>query len=102
QTAAGSQPVAGLYVTSVTTQDSKGATTSFNPEPPGLLLLETPAAPGNQWSTSATDPSTGVTETWTGTEQANKLVNACGQPVDALTVHVDGSVSITENGIQPE
>jgi hypothetical protein len=102
QTAAGPQPMAGLYVTGVTTQAGKAKATSFNPAPPGLLLLETPAGPGNQWSTSGTDPTTGVTEAWTATQQGNKVVNACGQAIEAVTVHVDGSVSLSENGAQPQ
>lgn len=103
QTAAGSVPAAGLYVTQVVTQVGSQAPTTFSPSPPGMLLLEVPAASGDEWQSSATDPTTGVTEFWTATEKPDTLVNACGQVIDALTIHLDGNISISENagGVEP-
>lgn len=91
----GNTPTAGLYITQV----SSSAGGTWTPTGPGFLLFETPYSPGTQWQSSATDPQTATTMAATVTEGQSKLVNACGQVVDAVDVHLNGSFGIDQSGI---
>jgi hypothetical protein len=90
--ALGSPPAQGLFISKVVTE-AEGATDVFAPAGPGLLLLQVPAAPGQNWESSATDPTTGRNITVTGGQQKNTRVDACGRVIDSYTVHLDGYVS---------
>jgi hypothetical protein len=91
-TPAGPTPNAGLFITKVVTTVGTNPAVTFNPNPPGLLLMEAPAVPGNTWHTAATDPVSQITMAFTGTEGAKARVDACGSAIDAVSVHVDGSL----------
>jgi hypothetical protein len=102
QSPVGPLPIAGLYIAKVVTTVGK-TTSTFSPLPPGLLLLEVPAEPGDEWNAIGLDPTTLTLMSFTGTQGENTTVNACGQVLDAITVHVDGNIEIRENiaGVVP-
>jgi len=99
--AAGPQPVAGLYLTADVREQGGEVKSSFTPAGRGLLLLPVPALRGQVWHSTATDPVTGVTQFVTGTIGAKKLVNACGEVVESVPVHLDGDIKISQGGISP-
>jgi hypothetical protein len=92
-----STPTAGLYVTGIKQTNGKTTISDFTATGAGLLLLQVPAVAGQQWTTTATDATTGATITEGVTEGTAKTVNACGQVINALTVHVDGNIGFQEN-----
>jgi len=103
QTQAGALPIAGLYITKVSTQVGTQAASTFSPLTPGLLLLEMPAEAGDTWNSVGVDPTTATTMLFTGTQGADKLINACGQVLDAIPVHINGEIEISEDvaGVVP-
>ena len=92
-----STPTAGLYVTGIKQTNGKTTVSNFTATGPGLLLLQVPAVPGNQWTTTSSDATTGATITEAVTEGVAKTVDACGQVINALSVHVDGNIGFQEN-----
>lgn len=102
-TSAGSVPAAGLYMTAITTREGNASPISFNPTAPGLLLMEVPTTPGDVWQSTATDPVSQTSEFVTGTQDENQLVNACGQVIDTVAVHLDGEIKVAESagGVSP-
>lgn len=91
---------AGLYVTSVRTVLEDGTEEQFTPQPaPGLLQLPFPATPGRTWTSSGTDPLSQTTMTYNGAVAEEKVrVDACGTPLDAIGVRIDGSFGPEQSG----
>jgi hypothetical protein len=83
---------AGLYVQSVTSTPAGGMASVFAPVPE-MELLPFPAVPGTTFSVTAVDPRAAVTMRYSGAVAQKSRVDACGIPVDAVTVNLtDGSV----------
>jgi hypothetical protein len=101
RSAAGAEPIAGLYMTGDVKEQGGKVKSSFHPQGPGLLLLETPALAQSTWQSTATDATTGTTVFVTGTIGAKKLVNACGEVIETVPVHIDGRVKIYQPGLVP-
>jgi hypothetical protein len=78
---------AGLYVTSIHSQDGAGATSQFDPPLP-LKLAEFPLVPNNSVTAAGTDPRTATTVSWTTTVGQKRRVAACGTPLDAYVVEL--------------
>lgn len=102
RSAAGAQPIAGLYLTRDVRQENGKTTSRFVPQGPGLLLLEAPATPGNVWQSTASDASSGITEFITATIQPPKLVDACGEVIQTIPVHYDGRLEVYQPGLVPK
>lgn len=82
-------PQAGLFLSGMTTT-AAGGQTSFTPRPE-LLLMPFPADPGATFTAAATDGVTTVK--LDGTVNQKARVDACGTPLDAVAIHVEGTVS---------
>lgn len=81
----------GLYLTRLVSRSGEQETQSFRPaNDPGLLMLPFPAVPGDAFHAAGTDPQTGVTISYTGRVAKKVRVEACGVPLDAIPVHLDG------------
>lgn len=86
-------PAAALYLTGVVTQRADGGTDSFVPrDPRSLPLLPLPAKPGTDFTGNGVDPLSQTTMTTQGTVVDKVRVDACGVPLDAWAVHVDGRI----------
>lgn len=88
-----SAPGAGLYLTRLISQSGQEETQRFDPaNDPGLLLLPLPVVPGQTWQAAGTDPQSGMTISYRGEVGDSKArVEACGVPLDAWPVHLDGA-----------
>lgn len=82
-------PQAGIFVHAVRTSDSDGSS-AFTPTSE-LLLLPFPADPGATFSAAGTDGPT--TMQWDGAIGQKARVDACGTPIDAVSVRIRGTVS---------
>ncbi|HEX9889650.1 MAG TPA: hypothetical protein VGA69_09250 [Nitriliruptorales bacterium] len=86
--ATGAQEVTtGVYLAYVEASGGPGADVSFHPTAP-LKLLEFPAFPGASYRSAGTDPLSGLSMSFTATVGEKVLVNACGDPVQAITVEL--------------
>lgn len=93
---------AGLFLTRIRSQQRDGTTFELNPRPgPGLLMLPFPATPGDTWTAAAADPVTQTTMSYTGTVGQLSRVDACGTMLQALTVRLDGSVTVDGSPASP-
>lgn len=100
--AAGAQPIAGLYLTADERSKAGKLQSSFRPTGRGLLVMVAPVTPGTVWQSSATDPVSGTTVFVTGKVAPKQLVNACGQVIDTYPVHLSGRLEIYQGGIAPQ
>lgn len=86
----GSRP--GLYIARVRAEFADGTSEDFRPASfPGLLLLPFPASPGVEWSAAGADPRSGTAMAFTGRVGRKVRVDACGVPLDAWTVRIEGA-----------
>ena len=102
RSAVGPEPVAGLYLTGTDRKQGGKVKTSFHPQGPGLLLMEAPTLAKSTWQSTATDATNGTTEAVSGTIGASTLVNACGDVIQAVPVHLDGTVKVYQPGLLPQ
>lgn len=77
----------GVYLAFVETTGGTGAELSFHPAAP-MKLLEFPAFTGSSYRSAGTDPASGVSMSFQATIGEKTLVNACGEPVQAITVEL--------------
>lgn len=90
-------PQPGLFITRVQTQLPNGTSEDFRPANfPGLLLLPFPFSPGVEWNAAGADPRSGTAMAFTGLVGQKVRIDACGTPLDAVTVQVDGQFGETE------
>lgn len=81
----------GLYISRVKTEFDGGTREDFRPANfPGLLLLPFPAVQGTTWDASGADPRSGMVMAFSGRVGPKIRVDACGVPLDAITVQIDG------------
>lgn len=81
----------GLYISRVRTEFGDGSEEDFRPANfPGLLLLPFPAVQGTTWDAAGADPRSGMAMTFSGRVGPKIRVDACGVPLDAITVQIDG------------
>lgn len=84
-------PPPGLYISRVHTRFKDGTEEDFRPSNfPGLLLLPFPAVRGDEWETTGVDPRSGMAMAFRGRVGAKERVDACGEPLDTILVHIDG------------
>lgn len=84
-------PRPGLYISRVRTEFEDGTQEDFKPSNfPGLLLLPFPAVRGEAWETSGVDPRSGMAMAFRGRVGAKQRIDACGELLDAILVHIDG------------
>lgn len=82
---------AGLYISRVRTAFSDGTKEDFKPANlPGLLLVPFPASEGKTWEAAGADPRSGMAMAFTGRVGSKARVDACGVPLDAVVIHIDG------------
>lgn len=78
---------AGIYVTFVATRAPSGATARFQPTLP-IKFTEFPMVPNVSVTAAGTDPASATTVAWTTTVRQKARVDACGTPLDAITVQL--------------
>lgn len=97
------QPIGGgIYITQIVTR-SHGATSTFQPLPPGVQLIGQPFINGLTWTGIGVDVAHSLTMSVTGKVVAKQPVNACGQQLDAWRVEVSSTIyGLSENVSQTE
>jgi hypothetical protein len=83
---------AGLYLQSMKSTDSSGATPSFTPQPP-VELVPFPVNPGTQFQSAGVDPLTRTTmeeDSPGGVVGTHENVPTCGDVVDSWHVGING------------
>jgi hypothetical protein len=78
-------PERGVVIKKIVRTDAKGGSSVFAPAT-GLLILPLPARVGEQFTSTAVDPTTFQTMQFQGTVQAPARLNACGAIVEAWPV----------------
>jgi hypothetical protein len=78
-------PERGVTIKKIVRTTPKGATTTFAPTV-GLLVLPLPVRVGEQFTSTAVDPTTFQTIQFQGTVGAATRLNACGEVVEAWPV----------------
>ena len=79
-------PDRGIAITGITRLNRKGETVAeFAPVTP-LLVMPLPAVVGEQFQSSAVDPTTLQSVTFSGTVRPNERVDACGELVEGYLV----------------
>jgi hypothetical protein len=79
---------AGMFITKIASGDH-----AFTPDPP-MLLLPFPAEVGESWRVTSRDPATNELVVYNASIGQKSRVNACGTPLDAISVHLDGEVTV--------
>ncbi len=77
----------GMFITKIVAGEA-----SFTPDPP-MLVLPYPVEPQLSWTVASRDVATGVVMAYVGTLGKRSRVNACGLPIDAQTVHLNGEMT---------
>jgi hypothetical protein len=72
-------------------------TTLFKPAGSSLLYLPLPITPGATWTSTATDPTDGVTVKLAGQVLGRDVVDACGTLVEGWKVHADLVIASAAN-----
>jgi hypothetical protein len=93
----GSTPTSGLYITRMKQTNGKDVVSDFTATGRGLLMLQVPVVPGTAWTSTATDAATGASVRAAVTVGKTMTVNACGNVIQAPTVHMDGTVRLSQN-----
>jgi hypothetical protein len=58
-----------------------------------MRILALPAALGNSWRVASTDVNTGESVAFNAEIPEKVRINACGVPLDAIRVHIDGQLA---------
>lgn len=83
----------GVYISRVQTLYVDGTKEDFTPSnSPGLLLVPFPLSPGGTWNAEGADPKSGIAMAYSGTVGEKTRINACGLPLDAWTIKLNGQV----------
>jgi hypothetical protein len=91
-------PQGGLTLLERDAVNQDGTTTTlFKPAGSGLLHLPLPITPGATWTSTAADPSNGVTEKLSGQVLGRDVVDACGTLVEGWKVHADLVIASAAN-----
>lgn len=80
---------AGLYVASLVSRRSDGATSRFEPPLP-MKLVDLPMVANTSVASAGTDPRSATTVSWRTTVRQKVRVDACGVPLDAYRVELVG------------
>ena len=92
----GPLPVAGLYLNKVVTKSGNAPPVTFQPAE-RMLFFQIPAANGNSWTVSGTDPATGQTLSYAANQSTNVRVDACGEVIDSVALHLEGQVRVRDS-----
>lgn len=86
---------AGLFIERVQSQFPDGSAEDFTPATP-LLLLPFPISPGVNWNSAGSDVESGTAMAFSGVIGQKARIDACGVPLDAWTVRIDGRFGESE------
>ena len=89
QTAPGSP---GLYITNIVSRSGTTVTSTFTPQPP-MKLLSLPVVVGERFDVVSTDGQATIAYR-ASVVAKSKVYNACGNPVQAVQVNLDGAANL--------
>ncbi|MFN2462973.1 MAG: hypothetical protein ABR573_03595 [Candidatus Dormibacteria bacterium] len=81
----------GVLITSISWRDKVRGNFDFVPQQP-VQFLPTPVNVGNTWSSAGLDSADQTSVELQGSIPMKVTVNACGIPLDAYQVHIDGHI----------
>jgi len=82
-------PGDGLYLVRIATRSAGGQPGSTFQPPVPLKLVDLPVVAGTSFTTAGTDPASGTAMSYTSTVGPKVRVDACGEPLDAITLRLE-------------